>query len=151
MLCDAGDERGLAAAKELVAGSTYQDEPSWEGLEIAWRLRHELPLETVGWFGPGVAHEPADEALLAFLGNPVAQRPVACRAEQIATEAEVDDFFLSPLELRCWKPKSRAALRQHLLARTRHHYLFSPLDEVPLRYALEMGWTEIADSLEVNV
>jgi hypothetical protein len=150
VLCDAGDERGLAAAKELVAESTYQDEPSWEGLEIAWRLRHELPLETVGWFGPGVAHEPADEALLAFLGNPVARRRVACRAEQVAAEAEVDDFFLSPLELGCLMPKSRAALRQRLLAWTRNQHVFSPLDEVSLRYALEMGWKEIAASLEEN-
>jgi hypothetical protein len=151
ILLDAGDPRGAEWAQRFVSRLEPHEEVDDAVVELAWRFRHEVPELARRWFSP----EPSDQVpfaeLRARLGDPVARwylvsnegfdlRDESTWTTQANPSVAGLDLPSGVREEICWR----------LLDWARTTWACSPVDEEPLRAALWLGLTEVADALEEN-
>lgn len=151
VLLDAGDPRGTELAHRLLAGLEPEHEVDSGTVELAWRFRNEWPEVARRWFSP----EPFDQVpfaeVRARLGDPVARWYMASGEgfdlQDESTWTAQMNPVLAGLEV---SASAGEEIHRRLLDWARTAWVWSPPDKWPLRAALLLGLTDVADALEEN-
>lgn len=115
---------------------------------ILWRYRHEYPELTRKFLISEYDDVPFAEER-AELNDPVAIRFLANSHSPLGHEDDEDEFP----DMRTLRQKpvpEREAVHQRLLVWARSEHRCSPLDDDPLKLALDLGWRDVGAALEEN-
>jgi hypothetical protein len=151
VLLGAGDPRGTELAHGLLDRVEPHHEVDNGTVELAWRFRNQRPEVARRWFSP----EPYDQVpfseVRARLGDPVARWYVSSGEGVDLLDESTWSVGQNPA-IAGLEPSAsvREELHSRLLDWARTAWAWSPPDEWPLRTALWLGLTDVADALDEN-